>query len=93
MGSQCFDSPVLFMRLGQTPNGAENPTLGEAIAHVIAQPCDDQDLFDIITNDGLISQGAIREIAETQAYARWRMQALRKAASGSVPVSVLNARG
>lgn len=93
MGSRCFDSPVLFMRLGQTPDGAESPTLGQAIAHVIAQPSDDQDLFDIITEDGLISHSSIREIAGTQAFAHWTVQAGVKASQGSRSDLIANARG
>ncbi|WP_206240634.1 hypothetical protein [Novosphingobium terrae] len=74
MGSRCFDSPVLFMKLGITSNHDENPTLGEAIAHVLEQPSDEHYLFDIITEDGLINHACIREIARTEAFAHWRNQ-------------------
>ncbi len=74
MGSRCFDTPVLFMKLGAMDNASESPTLGEAIAHVLEQPSDEHYLFDIVTEEGLINHASIREIARSEDFALWQHQ-------------------
>jgi hypothetical protein len=76
MASRSFDSPVLFMKVGDPQPGADmlsqEPTLGQAIAHVMQQPRDDHWLFDIVTEDGLITFTHMRDIARSEAYVIWQ---------------------
>lgn len=58
------------MRLGGDA-AVPNPTLGEAVAHVVAQPREDHWLFDIITDHGMMNYTLIRQLAETPAFTSW----------------------
>lgn len=75
-GSGRFDRPVLFMKVGDPQPGADTlsrePTLGQAIAHVMQQPRDDHWLFDIVTEEGLITFTHMRDIADSEAYVIWQ---------------------
>jgi hypothetical protein len=71
VGTPCFSSPALLMRLGGDADALENPTLGQAVAHVVGQPVDDHCFFDIITDAGMMTYTVIRELAETSAFSHW----------------------
>lgn len=60
------------MKLGGDADLPESPSLGQAIAHVLQQPTDEQCLFDIVTDDGLMTYTIIKEVARTQEFALWK---------------------
>jgi len=60
------------MKLGGDADLARDPSLGQAISHVIDQPSEEQWLFDIVTDDGLMTYTMIQEVARTEAFALWK---------------------
>jgi hypothetical protein len=64
--------PVLLMKLGGDPDLSQNPSLGQAISHAMQQPTEEQWLFDIVTDDGLMTYTIMKEIAQTDEFALWK---------------------
>lgn len=67
-----LQEPALLMKLGGDPDLREDPSLGEAISHVMAQPAEEQWLFDIVTDDGFMIYTLIQDIARTEEFAVWQ---------------------
>lgn len=70
-----MDTPALLMKLGYDTIDCD-PSLGQAIAHVMTQPLDEQWLFDIVTDEGLINHRRMLEIARSEAYVIWSGQSI-----------------
>lgn len=67
-----FHDPALLMKLGSDPDISDDPSLGEAISHVMQQPTDERWLFDIVTDDGLMTYTIIQEIALLPEFESWK---------------------
>ncbi|WP_206240090.1 hypothetical protein [Novosphingobium terrae] len=67
-----LQEPALLMKLGGDPDLRDDPCLGEAISHVMAQPAEERWLFDIVTDDGFMTYTLIQDIARTEEFAVWQ---------------------
>jgi hypothetical protein len=67
-----FHDPALLMKLGGDPELADDPSLGEAISHVMQQSTDERWLFDIVTDDGLLTYTIIQKIALSPEFESWK---------------------